>query len=118
MKKWCFRSDESAGSPSSSIAGTSNDSSGIPERSSIKWDNLNNNAALYHSNTNANLQNGLVLNNSQSAQQQPIPIANNNNVGIYSGGSSLSGDNMSIGSITDIPGINILLTFYVFYFVK
>ena len=33
------------------------------------------------------------------------PGNNNNSLGIYSGASSLSGDNMSIGSITDIPGI-------------
>jgi hypothetical protein len=70
---------------------------------------LNNNAAVYNSNNNANVQNGGALYNNQSAQQQPLPIASNTNMGIYSGGSSLSGDNMSIGSITDIPGMSLLL---------
>ena len=78
-------------------------------------DNVNNNNNSLNSNqnsmfvvggNNANLLSGsgglfTLHSNSQ-------PINNNNSLGIYSGASSLSGDNMSIGSITDIPGIKIL----------
>ena len=114
-----FRSDESLGSPSSSIAGISNGSAGAAEKASLRWDNVNNNNNLNgnHNNvlfvgsntTNVPSGSGVSFNLHGSSQ-----LANNNNsLGIYSGASSLSGDNMSIGSITDIPGTK-TVTSYVF----
>ena len=107
-----FRSDESVGSPSSSATGISNGSgSGIAERIGTRWDNLNNNnASTQFNNVTTNSNSINIVQNSSGSCSNPIfiQISTSNNVGIYSGGSSLSGDNMSIGSITDIPGIIIL----------
>ena len=107
-----FRSDESVGSPSSSATGISNGSgSGIAERIGIRWDNLNNNnASTQFPNISTNNSSINIIQNGSASCSNPIftQISASNNVGIYSGGSSLSGDNMSIGSITDIPGIIII----------
>ena len=101
-----FRLDESIGSPSSSGAGISNGSSGAAEKISIRWDNFNNNnhSSTRISNNNTNIQNAVANSNSPASQQALVINNSNNCMGMYSGASSLSGDNMSIGSITDIPG--------------
>ena len=78
------------------------------ERSNL---NLNNSNSVQPS-----LMNDMVMNNGNNCSnnnniqvpwqlQTPQPtIGISNNPIAYSGGSSLSGDNTSIGSITDIPG--------------
>ena len=105
-----FRSDESLGSPNSSITGISNGSAGATEKSSLRMDNVNNNnnqngiLVVGGNNTNVNSGSGGLFTLHNNSQH----VNNNNSLGIYSGASSLSGDNMSIGSITDIPGIRIL----------
>ena len=69
-----FRSDESLGSPSSSITGISNGSAGAAEKSSLRMDNVNNNnnqnnmLVVGGNNTNVNSGSGGLLtlhNNSQ-----------------------------------------------------
>ena len=94
----------------------SNGSAGAAEKSSLRWDNVNNNNNISNNNntifggsSHSNVQAGSSASFSLHNTSQPTNTSNN--LGIYSGASSLSGDNMSIGSITDIPGISYTLTY-------
>ena len=101
------------------MAGISNGSAGAADKASLRWDNVNNNNNLNGNHNNVLLV-GSTTNNVPSGSGVSFnlngssqPANNNNSLGIYSGASSLSGDNMSIGSITDIPGTK-TFTSYVF----